>query len=292
MLKLDASKSGSFRIGGEIEVHRLGFGAMRLTGPGIWGPPVDRAEAIRTLKRVPELRLNFIDTADSYGPHVSEQLIREALYPYDGILIATKAGLRRPSPGQWERDGRPEYLRQQAIKSRERLGLEQIGLWQLHSIDPKVPRDEQFAVIKSLQEDGIIRHAGLSNVTVDDIKAASKMFKVATVQNRYNLVDRGSEDVLNYCEENGIGFIPWFPLAAGRLVKAGSILDTVANAHNATPGQIALAWVLKRSPVMLPIPGTSKVTHLEENVAAVNIELSDEEFDSLDREGRTEYRQA
>ena len=292
MLKLDASESGSFRIGGEIEVHRLGFGAMRLTGPGIWGPPVDRAEAIRTLKRVPDLGINFIDTADSYGPHVSEQLIREALYPYDGILIATKAGLRRPSPGQWERDGRPEYLRQQAIKSRERLGLEQIGLWQLHSIDPKVPRDEQFAVIKSLQEDGIIRHAGLSNLTVDDIKAASKMFKVATVQNRYNLVDRGSEDVLNYCEENGIGFIPWFPLAAGRLVKAGSILDTVANAHNATPGQIALAWVLKRSPVMLPIPGTSKVTHLEENVAAVNIELSDEEFDSLDREGRTEYRQA
>ena len=292
MLKLDASESGSFRIGGEIEVHRLGFGAMRLTGPGIWGPPVDRAEAIRTLKRVPDLGINFIDTADSYGPHVSEQLIREALYPYDGILIATKAGLRRPSPGQWERDGRPEYLRQQAIKSRERLGLEQIGLWQLHSIDPKVPRDEQFAVIKSLQEDGIIRHAGLSNVTVDDIKAASKMFKVATVQNRYNLVDRGSEDVLNYCEENGIGFIPWFPLAAGRLVKAGSILDTVANAHNATPGQFALAWVLKRSPVMLPIPGTSKVTHLEENVAAVNIELSDEEFDSLDREGRTEYRQA
>ena len=292
MLKLDASKSGAFRIGGEIEVHRLGFGAMRLTGPGIWGPPADRVEAIRTLKRVPELRINFIDTADSYGPHVSEQLIREALHPYNGILIATKAGLRRPSPGQWERDGRPEYLRQQAIKSRERLGLEQIGLWQLHSIDPKVPRDEQFAVIKSLQEDGIIRHAGLSNVTVDDIKAASKMFKVATVQNRYNLVDRGSEDVLNYCEENGIGFIPWFPLAAGRLVKAGSILDTVANAHNATPGQIALAWVLKRSPVMLPIPGTSKVTHLEENVAAVNIELSDEEFDSLDREGRTEYRQA
>ena len=290
MLKLDASESGSFRIGGEIEVHRLGFGAMRLTGPGIWGPPVDRAEAIRTLKRVPDLGINFIDTADSYGPHVSEQLIREALYPYDGILIATKAGLRRPSPGQWERDGRPEYLRQQAIKSRERLGLEQIGLWQLHSIDPKVPRDEQFAVIKSLQEDGIIRHAGLSNVTVDDIKAASKMFKVATVQNRYNLVDRGSEDVLNYCEENRIGFIPWFPLAAGRLVEAGSILDVVARAHNATPGQIALAWVLKRSPVMLPIPGTSKVTHLEDNVAAANIELSDGEFDSLDREGRTEYR--
>ena len=292
MAKLDARKSGSFKVGSDIEIHRLGFGAMRITGPRVWGPPADMAEAIRTLKRLPELGIDFIDTADSYGPDVSEQLIHEALYPYDGILIATKAGLRRPSPGQWERDGRPEYLRQQAIKSRERLGLEQIGLWQLHSIDPKVPRDEQFAVIKSLQEDGIIRHAGLSNVTVDDIKAASKMFKVATVQNRYNLVDRGSEDVLNYCEENGIGFIPWFPLAAGRLVKAGSILDTVANAHNATPGQIALAWVLKRSPVMLPIPGTSKVTHLEENVAAVNIELSDEEFDSLDREGRTEYRQA
>src|SRR6476660_5101126 len=292
VVKLDARKSGSFKIGGDIEVNRLGFGAMRLTGPGIWGPPADRAEAIRTLKRVPDLGINFIDTADSYGPHVSEQLIREALYPYDGILIATKAGLRRPRPGAWDRDGRPEHLRQQAIKSRERLGLEQIGLWQLHSIDPKVPRDEQFAAVKSLQDEGIIRHAGLSNVSVDDIEAASKVFKVATVQNRYNLVDRGSEDVLDYCEKHGIGFIPWFPLAAGRLVKAGSILDAVAKAHDATPSQIALAWVLKRSPVMLPIPGTSKVAHLEENVAAVNIQLSDEEFDALDREGWTEYRQS
>jgi pyridoxine 4-dehydrogenase len=288
--KLDAGKSGSFKIGGDIEIHRLGFGAMRITGPRVWGPPTDMAEAIRTLKRLPELGIDFIDTADSYGPDVSEQLIREALYPYDGILIATKAGLRRPGPGQWDRDGRPDHLREQAIKSRERLGLEQISLWQLHSIDPKVPRDEQFAVVKSLLADGIIRHAGLSNVTVDDIKAASKMFKVATVQNRYNLVDRGSEDVLNYCEERGIGFIPWFPLAAGRLAESGS-MEAVANAHNATPGQIALAWLLKRSPVMLPIPGTSKVAHLEENVAAVDIELSDEEFDSLDREGRTEYRQ-
>jgi pyridoxine 4-dehydrogenase len=288
--KLDAGKSGFFKIGGDIEIHRLGFGAMRITGPRVWGPPTDMAEAIRTLKRLPELGIDFIDTADSYGPDVSEQLIREALYPYDGILIATKAGLRRPGPGQWDRDGRPDHLREQAIKSRERLGLEQIGLWQLHSIDPKVPRDEQFAVVKSLLADGIIRHAGLSNVTVDDIKAASKMFKVATVQNRYNLVDRGSEDVLNYCEERGIGFIPWFPLAAGRLAESGS-MEAVANAHNATPGQIALAWLLKRSPVMLPIPGTSKVAHLEENVAAVDIELSDEEFDSLDREGRTEYRQ-
>lgn len=290
--KLDASKSGSFKIGGDIEIHRLGFGAMRITGPRVWGPPLDMAEAIRTLKRLPELSIDFIDTADSYGPEVSEQLIRDTLYPYDGILIATKAGLTRPGPGEWERDGRPDHLRQQAIKSRERLGVEQIGLWQLHSIDPKVPRDEQFAVVKSLQEDGMIRHAGLSNVTVADIEAASKVFKVATVQNRYNLVDRGSEDVLNYCEEHAIGFIPWFPLAAGRLAGTGSILDVVAKAHNAAPSQIALAWVIKRSPVMLPIPGTSKVAHLEENVAAVNIELSDEEFDSLDREGRTEYRQA
>jgi len=285
---LDARKSGSFKIGGDTEVHRLGFGAMRLTGPGIWGPPVDRAEAILTLKRVPELRINFIDTADSYGPDVSEQLIHEALYPYDGILIATKAGLRRPSPGQWEPDGRPEYLHQQAIKSRDRLGLEQIGLWQLHRVDPKVPRGEQFAAVKSLLDEGIIRHAGLSNVSVEDIEAASEMFKVATVQNRYNLVDRGSQDVLDYCEGHGIGFIPWFPLAAGNLAKAGSILDSLAKAHNAAPSQIALAWVLKRSPVMLPIPGTSKVAHLEENVAAVGIELSDEEFAALDREGRKE----
>jgi pyridoxine 4-dehydrogenase len=290
--KLDAGKSGSFKIGGDIEINRLGFGAMRITGPRVWGPPLDMAEAIRTLKRLPELIIDFIDTADSYGPEVSEQLIRDTLYPYNGILIATKAGLTRPGPGEWDRDGRPDHLRQQAIKSRERLGVEQIGLWQLHSIDPKVPRDEQFAVVKSLQEDGIIRHAGLSNVTVADIEAASKVFKVATVQNRYNLVDRGSEDVLNYCEEHAIGFIPWFPLAAGRLAGTGSILDVVAKAHNAAPSQIALAWVLKRSPVMLPIPGTSKVAHLEENVAAVNIGLSDEEFDSLDREGRTEYRQA
>ena len=288
MAKLDARKSGSFRIGGDVEIHRFGFGAMRVTGPGIWGPPADRVEAIRTLKRLPELGINFVDTADSYGPDVSEQLIREALHPYDGILIATKAGLRRPRPGAWDTDGRPEYLREQAIKSREKLGLEQIGLWQLHSIDPKVPRDEQFAAVKSLQDEGIIRHAGLSNVSVEDIEAASGVFKVATVQNRYNLVDRGSEDVLDYCQSHAIGFIPWYPLAAGNLAKEGSILDSVAKTHNATPSQIALAWILKRSPVMLPIPGTSKVAHLEENVAAVDIQLSDEEFAALDREGRTE----
>jgi pyridoxine 4-dehydrogenase len=285
MPKLDASKSGSFKIGGEIEIHRLGFGAMRVTGPGIWGPPVDRAEAIRTLKRLPELGVDFVDSADSYGPEVSEQLIREVLYPYDGMLIATKGGLRRPRAGIWERDGRPDYLRQQAIKSRERLGLEQIQLWQLHSIDAKVPRDEQFAAVKSLLDHEIIRHAGLSNVSVADLEAASKVFKVATVQNRYNLVDRSSEDVLDYCEKHGIGFIPWAPIATGRLSQSGSI-DDIAKIHGATPSQIALAWLLKRSPVMLPIPGTSKVAHLEENVATVEIHLSDEEFAILDREGR------
>lgn len=292
MIKLDARKSGSFKIGGEIEIHRLGFGAMRVTGPGIWGQPADRPEAIRTLKRLPELGIDFVDTADSYGPDVSEQLIREALHPYPGMLIATKAGLTRSGPSAWEPDARPEYLRKEALKSCKQLGLEQIGLWQLHRIDPKVPRDEQFGAVKSLLDDGIIRHAGLSNVSVADIEAASKIFKVATVQNRYNLVDRHSEDVLDHCAAHGIGFIPWFPLASGRLAKAGSLLDGIAKAHDASPSQIALAWVLKRSPVMLPIPGTSKVAHLEENVAAVNIELSDQEFAALDREGSKEYRAA
>jgi aryl-alcohol dehydrogenase-like predicted oxidoreductase len=292
MTKLDARKSGSFKVGGEIEIHRLGFGAMRITGKGIWGPPEDKPEAIRTLKRLPDLGIDFVDTADSYGPDVSEQLIREALHPYRGMLIATKAGFQRPGPSVWEMDGRPEWLRKQALKSCKQLGVEQIGLWQLHRIDPKVPRDEQFGAVKSLLDDGIIRHAGLSEVSVADIKDASTVFKVATVQNRYNLVDRGSEDVLEYCEANGIGFIPWFPLAAGDLAKPGSILDGIAKAHDATPGQIALAWVLKRSRVMLPIPGTSKVAHLEENVAAVNITLSDQEFSALDRQGRKEHRAA
>jgi aryl-alcohol dehydrogenase-like predicted oxidoreductase len=239
---------------------------------------------MRTLKRGPELGIDFIDTADSYGPEVSERLIREVLYPYDGILIATKAGLRRPHPGVWDRDGRPEYLRQQAIQSCQRLGLEQIQLWQLHSIDPKVPRYEQFAAVKSLQDDGIIRHAGLSNVSIADLEAALKLFKVATVQNRYSLVDRSSEDVLDYCEKHGMGFIPWAPVATGHLSQSGSI-DDIAKTHDATPSQIALAWLLKRSPVMLPIPGTSKVAHLEENVGAVEIQLSDEEFATLTRDG-------
>jgi pyridoxine 4-dehydrogenase len=277
----NANKSGQFKIGGEIPINRLGFGAMRITGRGIWGEPADRPEAIRTLRRLPALGVNFIDTADAYGPDVSEPLIREALHPYDDLLVATKGGHARTGPDQWIPLGRPEYLIQQAYKSCRHLGVEQIGLWQLHRIDPKVPHDEQFGAIKSLLRDGVIRHAGLSEVSVADIKAASKFFKVATVQNRYNLVTRDSEDVLVYCEQQGIGFIPWFPLAAGDLARPGSLLDAIARRHGATPGQIALAWVLKRSPVMLPIPGTSKVSHLEENVAAVKLELSDEEFVAL-----------
>jgi len=292
MSKLDASQSGSFKIGGDVEIHRLGFGAMRLTGPGVWGPPKDREEAVRTLRRVPELGINFIDTADSYGPNVSEELIREVLYPYKGILVATKAGFRRSGPGAWETDGRPDYLREQALKSRERLGVETIGLWQLHRIDSKVAAGEQFDAVKSLLDDGIIRHAGLSEVSVDDIKAAAKVFPVATVQNKYNLVDRGSEDVLDYCERQGIGFIPWFPLGAGKLAESGSILDAMARKRGVTPGQLALAWMLKRSPVMLPIPGTSKVAHLEENVAAAAIHLSDEEFAALNRAGLAEHEAA
>jgi len=283
----NASKSGTFTIGGTTLVHRLGFGAMRITGPGVWGDPADRPEAIRTLKRLPELGVDFIDTADSYGPYVSEELIREALHPYGKILVATKGGLTRTGPNQWTPVGRPEYLIQQAKTSCRRLGVETIGLWQLHRIDPKVPRDEQFSAIKKLLDEGVIQHAGLSEVGVEEIEAASQVFPVATVQNRYNLVDRGSEAVLEHCAKRGIGFIPWFPLASGSLAKPGSVLDSVAKKHGAAPSQIALAWVLKRSPVMLPIPGTSKVSHLEENVAAADITLTEEEFASLDKAGKS-----
>ena len=280
----NASASGTFKIGGELAVHRLGFGAMRITGAGVWGMPADRTEAIRTLKRLPELGVNFIDTADAYGPDTSEQLIREALHPYaSDLLIATKGGLTRPGPNVWIPKGDPKYLIQQARKSLKQLGVAQIALWQLHRIDPNVPRDEQFGAIKSLIDEGVIRYAGLSEVSVEEIQAASKFFKVATVQNRYNLVDRGSESVLDYCEKNHIGFIPWFPLAAGDLAKPGSILDAMAKNHHATTSQLALAWTLKRSPVMLPIPGTSKVAHLEENVAAANLALTDAEFEALNR---------
>ncbi|GLV54626.1 oxidoreductase [Dictyobacter sp. S3.2.2.5] len=283
---INAAASGQFTIGGDITIHRLGYGAMRITGKGIWGEPEDREEALRTLKRLPELGINFIDTADSYGPEVSENLIHEALYPYQGMLIATKGGLTRHGPDIWPPLGRPEYLRQCVLMSLRRLGLERIDLWQLHRIDPKVPRDEQFDAIKQMQQEGLIRHVGLSEVNVEEIEAAQKFFKVVTVQNLYNLVTRQSEDVLDYCTNHNIGFIPWFPLASGDLAQPGTLLDTLAKKHNTTPSGIALAWILKRSPVMLPIPGTSSVKHLEENVAAVNIQLSDEDFKQLDQQGR------
>jgi aryl-alcohol dehydrogenase-like predicted oxidoreductase len=278
-----AATSGQFKIGGEIAIHRLGFGAMRITGSGIWGPPADKDECLRTLKRLPELGIDFIDTADSYGPEVSENLIREALHPYQGLLIATKGGLTRSGPNQWTPKGDPDYLVNAAHKSRERLGVEKIALWQLHRIDPNVPQGEQFAAVKSLLDDGVIAHAGLSEVSVAEIEAARKVFPVATVQNKYNLVDRQSEDVLDYCARNSIGFIPWFPLAAGNLAAPGGALDTIAHAHKVSPGAIALAWLLKRSPVILPIPGTSKVRHLEENTAAAGISLSDADFQTLDK---------
>ncbi len=283
MSELSASTSGTFKIGGELEISRLGFGAMRITGRGIWGPPADRAQVLRTLRRLPELGVNFIDTADSYGPDVSEQLIREALHPYPGLVIATKAGLTRSGPDQWSSNGRPQYLIGQALKSLKMLGVERIDLWQLHRIDPRVPRDEQFGAIRHLLDEGIIRFAGLSEVGVDEIEAASQVFPVATVQNRYNLADRGSEDVLDHCEANGIGFIPWFPLAAGHLARPDSPLQAAARRHDATPSQIALAWLLRRSPVILPIPGTSQVAHLEQNVGAASIVLSDAEFAAIDR---------
>jgi|TARA_A100001391_G_scaffold189620_1_gene161213 aryl-alcohol dehydrogenase-like predicted oxidoreductase len=285
MSDINAAASGTFTLG-EFTINRLGFGAMRITGRGIWGPPADHDGAIATLKRLPELGVNFIDTADSYGPDVSEELIREALHPYEDLLIATKAGLTRAGPDRWAPNGMPDYLIEQAQKSLKKLGVKQIALWQLHRIDPRVPRDEQFGAVKALLDQGIIAHAGLSQVTVEDIEAARQAFPVATVQNRYNLVDRDSEGVLDYCEQHGIGFIPWFPLAAGNLAKPGSVLDGIARKHGAAPSQIALAWVLKRSPVMLPIPGTSKVAHLEENVAAAGIALSDEDFAALDAAGR------
>jgi aryl-alcohol dehydrogenase-like predicted oxidoreductase len=282
----DAKQSGEFSIGGALNVHRLGFGAMRITGRGIWGEPADRPEALRVLKRLPELGVNFIDTADSYGPDVSELIIREALHPYRGLVIATKGGLARTGPNLWTPLGRPEYLIQQALKSRRNLDVETIDLWQLHRIDPKVPRDEQFDAIRSLIADKVVRFVGLSEVSVEEIEAASKAFPVATVQNRYNFADRNSEAVLDHCQKKGIGFIPWFPLAAGELAGPGSALDATAGDHGATTGQVALAWLLKRSPVMLPIPGTSKVAHLEENVAAASLKLSDAEFAALDKAGR------
>ena len=291
MTDLDAANAGSFSIGGQTPVNRLGYGAMRVTGPGIWGPPTDKAGALRTLKRLPELGVDFIDTADSYGPDVSEELLAEALHPYTshsgGLFIATKGGLTRPGPDRWIPNGKPDYLIAQAKKSLQKLRTQQIDLWQLHRIDPRVPADEQFGAVKALLDEGLIKYAGLSEVSVTDIQAAQKVFPVATVQNRYNLADREHEDVLDYCAAQGIGFIPWYPLAAGDLAKPGSPLAAIAEARGATPSQIALAWILKRSPVMLPIPGTSQVAHLEENVAAADIQLSDAEFAEIDRASKT-----
>ena len=271
---------------GDTEIKRLGYGAMRITGEGIWGEPEDKGKALRVLERVAQLGVNFIDTADSYGPEVSENLIREALHPYEGLTIATKGGLTRHGPNEWRPVGRPEYLRQCVLLSLRRLGVEQIDLWQLHRIDSKVEREEQFAVMAQMQKEGLIKHLGLSEVSVEDIKAASEHFKVATVQNLYNLVNRKSEDVLDYCEENGIGFIPWYPLAAGDLADEGSVLDEIAKRLDASSSEVALAWVLRRSPVMLPIPGTSSAEHLEENMKAAGLELSDEDFQQLDKVGK------
>jgi aryl-alcohol dehydrogenase-like predicted oxidoreductase len=273
--------SGTFLLGGDLPVHRLGFGAMRITGEGIWGPPGDHENALRVLTRAVELGVDFIDTADSYGPYVSEDLIREALHPYDGVVIATKGGLTRHGPGQWEQVGRPEYLRQCVHMSLRRLGVDRIDLWQLHRIDKKVPAEESLGAIKELQDAGLIRHVGLSEVTVAEIEHARSILPVVSVQNLYNLANRQSEDVLAYCEREGIAFIPWFPVAAGDLARPGSVLDEIAKDHEATYAQLALAWLLKRSPVMLPIPGTGSVAHLEENCAAAEVDLTDEEFERL-----------
>lgn len=278
MTKPDAARAGTFSIGGDLKVNRLGFGAMRITGPGIWGPPTDKAECLRTLRRLADLGVDFIDTADAYGPHISEELIKEALHPYPkGLVIATKGGHRRPGPNQWNPDGRPEFLRENVEGSLKRLGLEQIPLWQLHRIDTKVPRKEQFEAIREMHREGLIKHIGLSEVGVADIEEAQNYFQVVTVQNRYSPAARGSDAVLEYCTDHTIGFIPWAPLGSGTLARGAVTLKAIADKYKATTGQISLAWLLKRSPVMLPIPGTSKVAHLEENVAAADIRLSDED---------------
>ena len=282
----EAAASGTFFVGGDLPVVRLGFGAMQLPGPGVWGPPRDHGEALRVLRRAIELGVTFIDTADSYGPLISEQLIHEALHPYPAdVVIATKAGLTRQGPGIWTPVGRPAYLRQQCELSLRHLGVERIDLYQLHRIDPQVPLADQLGELKSLQDEGKIRHIGLSEVTVAEIEAAREIVTVTTVQNRYNLADRASEAVLDHCEAHGIGFIPWFPLATGDLARPGGPLDTAAAQHGVTPSQLALAWLLRRSPVMLPIPGTSRVAHLEENVAAAAITLTDTEFRALESAG-------
>jgi len=269
-----ARPGGEFLIGNDLPVARLGFGAMRITGKGIWGEPADRAAAVLVLRRAVDLGINFIDTADSYGPRVSEEIIAEALHPYpDGLVIATKAGFERPGPDKWVENGKPEHLKSACDGSLRRLKLERIDLYQLHRIDSKVPAEDQLGALKDLQAQGKIRHIGLSEVSVRQIQHAQTIVPIVSVQNRYSLSDRGSEDVLNYCEQQQIGFIPWFPLAAGQLSGAASPIGRVAARLKATPSQVALAWLLARSPVMLPIPGTSKVDHLEDNVAAAGLQI-------------------
>ena len=280
--RVDAAAAGTFDIGGDLRVNRLGFGAMRITGEGIWGEPENPEEARAVLKRAVELGINLIDTADSYGPEVSERLIGETLYPYpEDLVLATKGGLLRDGPGQWRPDGRPKHLREACEGSLKRLKVERIDLYQLHRIDSRVPAEESLGVLAELREEGKIHHVGLSEVSVEEIQRAREIVPMVSVQNRYNLTDRGSEDVLDFCEREGIGFIPWFPLATGDLARPGGPLDEIAARHDASPGQVALAWLLWRSPVMLPIPGTSSVEHLEENVAAASLDLGEEEFAAL-----------
>ncbi|HEX9107774.1 MAG TPA: aldo/keto reductase [Longimicrobiales bacterium] len=274
--------SGTFRIGGELPVRRLGFGAMRVTGEGVWGPPRDRDECIRVLRRAVELGVDLIDTAESYGPHVSEELIREALYPYpQGLVIATKGGYDRPGPGEWVMNGRPERLRQELEGSLRRLRLDRIDLWQLHRIDPDVSAEDQLGTLAEFQREGKVRFVGLSEVTVEQIQHAREHVPIVSVQNRYNLADREWEPVLDYCTREGVAFLPWFPLNVGRLAQSGGALGRIARAHDAAPAQVALAWLLHHSPVMLPIPGTSKVRHLEENMRAAAIELAEDEVREL-----------
>jgi pyridoxine 4-dehydrogenase len=277
-----AGKAGEFSIENDLGVSRLGFGTMRLTGQGIWGEPADRAEAVRVLRRAVELGINFIDTADSYGPSVSEEIIAEALYPYPAnLVIATKGGFERPGPDRWVENGRPEHLRSACEGSLRRLRLSRIDLYQLHRIDTKVPAEDQLGTLKELQAEGKIKHIGLSEVSVQQIQHAQRIVPIVTVQNRYSLADRGSEDVLRYCEKEKMGFIPWFPLAAGKLSGGDSPIRRVAERLKATPSQVALAWLLSRSPIMLPIPGTSSVAHLEENVAAAGLKIDAEEMQEL-----------
>jgi pyridoxine 4-dehydrogenase len=279
---ISAVQSGTFSIGGDLEVHRLGYGTMQLPGKGVWGPSRDHDGAIAVLRRAVELGIDFFDTADSYGPVVAEPLLFEALHPYaPGVVIATKAGLTRQGPDKWLPVGRPEYLRQQAEMSLRLLGLDRIDVYQLHRIDAKVPLEDQIGELKKLQDEGKIRHIGLSEISVDDLKAAQAITPIATVQNLYNLAHRDAEDLLDYATEQNIGFIPWFPLATGALAKAGGPLDELAKKHDASPSQLALAWLLKRSPVVLPIPGTSSIDHLEDNLKGAAIELTDAEFEAL-----------